>query len=137
MATRTRTFGAGNRESHDASDFYARFTAPELSDDETVNPCRAADSIFCGDARDMHQIDDNSVALVVTSPPYFAGKAYETDLEAGHIPSTYLEYLTLLRDVFAECANGIHQLHTIDSRVMSPPSSRTSWRCCCAARSSG
>jgi site-specific DNA-methyltransferase (adenine-specific) len=68
-----------------------------------VNPCRAADSIFCGDARDMHQIDDNSVALVVTSPPYFAGKAYETDLEAGHIPSTYLEYLAMLRDVFAEC----------------------------------
>ena len=56
MATRTRTFGAGNRESHDASDFYARFTAPELSDDETVNPCTAADSIFCGDARDMHQV---------------------------------------------------------------------------------
>jgi site-specific DNA-methyltransferase (adenine-specific) len=103
MATRTRTFGAGNRESHDASDFYARFTAPELSDDETVNACGAADSIFCGDARDMHQVDDNSVALVVTSPPYFAGKAYETDLEAGHIPSTYLEYLTMLRDVFAEC----------------------------------
>ena len=46
---------------------------------------------------------DNSVALVVTSPPYFAGKAYETDLEAGHIPSTYLEYLAMLRDVFAEC----------------------------------
>ena len=39
MATRTRTFGAGNRESHDASDFYARFTPPELSKDETVNPC--------------------------------------------------------------------------------------------------
>ena len=61
MATRTRTFGAGNRESHDASDFYARFTAPELSDDETVNPCRAADSIFCGDARDMQQIDGHMV----------------------------------------------------------------------------
>jgi DNA modification methylase len=103
MATRTRTFGAGNRESHDASEFYARFTAPELSDDETVNACSAAGTIFCGDARDMHDVDDNSVALVVTSPPYFAGKAYETDLEAGHIPSTYLEYLAMLRDVFAEC----------------------------------
>ena len=103
MATRTRTFGAGNRESHDASDFYARFTAPELSDDRTVNPCTAADSVICGDARDMSQVEDNSVALVVTSPPYFAGKAYETDLEAGHIPSNYLEYLTMLRDVFAEC----------------------------------
>jgi site-specific DNA-methyltransferase (adenine-specific) len=103
MATRTRTFGAGNRESHDATDFYARFTAPELSKDETVNPCGAADKIICGDARDMSEVDDNSVALVVTSPPYFAGKAYETDLESGHVPATYLEYLTMLRDVFAEC----------------------------------
>jgi site-specific DNA-methyltransferase (adenine-specific) len=103
VATRTRTFGAGNRESHDATDFYARFTAPVLTDDETVNPCTAADSIFCGDARHMTQVPDSSVALVVTSPPYFAGKAYETDLKSGHIPSTYLEYLTMLRDVFAEC----------------------------------
>src|SRR3954467_13051239 len=103
MATRTRTFGAGNRESHDASDFYARFTAPQLSQDDTVNPCHAADSVVCGDARDMAAVDDNSVALVVTSPPYFARKAYETDLESGHIPSTCLEYLEMLRDVFAEC----------------------------------
>jgi DNA modification methylase len=103
MATRTRTFGAGNRESHDASAFYARFTAPELTDDDTVNPCRAADAIICGDARDMRDVDDNSVALVVTSPPYFAGKAYELALGEGHVPATYLEYLTMLRDVFAEC----------------------------------
>jgi DNA modification methylase len=103
MATRTRTFGAGNRESHDASDFYARFTSPHLSKDATVNPCGVADSVICGDARDMADVDDNSVALVVTSPPYFAGKAYETDLGAGHVPATYLEYLVMLRDVFAEC----------------------------------
>src|SRR4029078_13137391 len=35
--------------------------------------------------------------------PYFAGNAYETDLGAGHVPATYLEYLVMLRDVFAEC----------------------------------
>src|SRR5882724_3263110 len=102
MATRTRTFGAGNRESHDASDFYARFTAPQLSKDTTVNPCGAADSVICGDARDMAEVDDNSVALVVTSPPYFAGKAYEEDLGEGHIPASYLDYLQMLSDVFKE-----------------------------------
>src|SRR5207342_2848452 len=69
MPTRTRSFGAGNRESHDATPFYERFTEPELSDDDTVNACRAADSIFCGDARDMQAVDECSVALVVTSPP--------------------------------------------------------------------
>src|SRR3979409_1231570 len=103
MATRTRSFGAGNRESHDAAPFYERFTAPELSDDDTVNPCRVADSITCGDARDMQAVDDASVALVVTSPPYFAGKEYEAALGEGHVPATYAAYLQLLRDVFAEC----------------------------------
>ncbi len=103
MGTRTRSFGAGNRESHDASDFYARFAPPKLSEDETVNPCGAADTLIVGDARDMRAVDDNSVALVVTSPPYFAGKQYELALGEGGIPENYLEYLGMLRDVFAEC----------------------------------
>jgi DNA modification methylase len=103
MPTRTRSFGAGNRESHDAAPFYERFTEPELSDDDTVNPCSVADSIVCGDARDMKAVDDSSVALVVTSPPYFAGKEYEAALGEGHVPGSYLEYLAMLRDVFAEC----------------------------------
>ncbi len=103
MATRTRSFGAGSRESHDATAFYERFATPELSDDATVNPCSAADTLVCGDARDMSAVDDNSVALVVTSPPYFAGKEYEEALGEGHIPGSYVEYLEMLRDVFAEC----------------------------------
>ena len=45
------------------------------------------------------------MALVVTSPPYFAGKAYEEELGEGHIPATYVEYLTMLEDVFAECVD--------------------------------
>ena len=48
-------------------------------------------------------IADGSVALVVTSPPYFAGKQYEEELERDGVPSSYLEYLELLTDVFAEC----------------------------------
>lgn len=51
----------------------------------------------------MHAVADNSVALVVTSPPYFAGKQYEEELGRDGVPSSYLEYLDLLRDVFAEC----------------------------------
>ncbi len=102
-ATTTSTFGVGKRESHDASDFYARFRAPALSSDDTVQLCPVKDSLFLGDARQMQDVPDNCVALVVTSPPYFAGKAYETDLGEGHIPGSYLEYLKMLRDVFAEC----------------------------------
>ena len=89
MATRTRSFGAGNRESHDAAPFYERFTAPELSDDDTVNPCRVADSIICGDARDMQAVDDCSVALVVTSPPY-AGNG-----SSGSAPTCRCRWLCL------------------------------------------
>ena len=43
------------------------------------------------------------MALVVTSPPYFSGKEYEQALGRGHVPGNYLEYLGMLRDVFAEC----------------------------------
>jgi DNA modification methylase len=43
------------------------------------------------------------VALVVTSPPYFAAKEYELALGEGHIPGSYVDYLVMLRDVFAEC----------------------------------
>jgi site-specific DNA-methyltransferase (adenine-specific) len=103
VATRTQPFGTGKRESHDSSDFYARFTTPELSDDDTVNPCSVADRLVCGDARDLSLVDDHCVALVVTSPPYFAGKEYEQGLGEGHVPSSYLDFLGMLRDVFTEC----------------------------------
>jgi site-specific DNA-methyltransferase (adenine-specific) len=51
----------------------------------------------------MDAVADGSVALVVTSPPYFAGKQYELELEREGIPSSYLEYLEMLTEVFAEC----------------------------------
>ncbi len=102
--TRTSTFGVGKREGHDSSPFYERFHAPEISPDATLGTTDQVDRIIVGDARDMSEIADSSVALVVTSPPYFAGKAYEEALGEGHIPATYVEYLVMLRDVFAECA---------------------------------
>ena len=51
----------------------------------------------------MTHVPDATVALVVTSPPYFAGKEYETALGEGHVPADYIEYLEMLRDVFHEC----------------------------------
>jgi site-specific DNA-methyltransferase (adenine-specific) len=103
-ATTTSNFGVGKRESHDASGFYERFTAPELSDDDTVvAPYDIADPFQHADARTMNAIVDGSVALVVTSPPYYAGKQYEEELEREGVPSSYREYLQLLADVFAEC----------------------------------
>ena len=102
--TATSNFGVGRRESHDASAFYDRFRPPELSPDDTVlPPTPIAEPFVHGDARHMDAVPDGSVALVVTSPPYFAGKQYEEELEREGVPSSYLEYLQLLTDVFAEC----------------------------------
>lgn len=108
MAERTRgtstsNFGVSKRENHDASAFYARFSPPTVSDDEHVVAPSVVDRVVVGDARNMTAVAAGSVALVVTSPPYFAGKAYEEALGEGAIPANYLEYLQMLRDVFAEC----------------------------------
>ncbi len=107
MARRTGTstsgFGTGYREGHDSSGFYARFRPPEVSSDATVHPCCCPNTLFVGDARDMRDVNDNSIALVVTSPPYFAGKEYEQALGSGHVPGSYVDYLKMLEDVFREC----------------------------------
>jgi hypothetical protein len=102
--TTTSSFGVSRRENHDATGFYARFTAPELSADDVVAAPGVVDEIYVGDSRHMDRVRPSSVALVVTSPPYFAGKAYEEALGEGHIPADYVEYLAMLEDVFAECA---------------------------------
>jgi len=83
--TATSAFGAGRRESHDASRFYARFEPPEMSADETVEPIgylpQGAAACIRADSRCLKLpggglLPANSVALVVTSPPYFSGKEY-------------------------------------------------------------
>jgi hypothetical protein len=101
--TTTARFGSSRRESHDASAYYERFVAPEISDDAEVRPPIERDVIHHHDARDMEAVATASVALVVTSPPYFAGKEYEESLGRDGAPATYAEYLALLGDVFAEC----------------------------------
>lgn len=102
--TATSSFGVGGRESHDSTAFYDRFRPPEVSsDDRVLPPVPVADPFLVGDARNMSAVADGSVALVVTSPPYFAGKQYEAELAAEGVPSSYLEYLDMLTDVFAEC----------------------------------
>lgn len=102
--TSTSNFGVGKRESHDASAFYERFEAPKIERDEKFVPDPSVPSgIYIGDSSSMTEVPTNSVALVVTSPPYFAGKQYEVEYEREGVPASYLEYLQMLHDVFAEC----------------------------------
>jgi site-specific DNA-methyltransferase (adenine-specific) len=101
--TSTSNFGVGGRENHDASAFYARFHPKIISTDDTLAaPFKVRKPLVCGDSRSI-DLPDNSVALVVTSPPYFAGKEYEEALGQGVIPANYVEYLQLLSDVLREC----------------------------------
>ena len=107
--TTTSSFGAGRREGHDATPFYERFAPPELSDDERVErPDEllaelGSGRVYEGSIDQLANLPDNSVALVVTSPPYFVGKDYELAVGSDAIPTTYLEFLDMLRTVFAEC----------------------------------
>jgi DNA modification methylase len=102
-STSTSAFGAGRREGHDSSDFYARFAPPVLSTDDVIAECPIPDTLVCGDARNMSELPDGCIALVVTSPPYFAGKEYEQALGQGAVPADYVAFLQMLEAVFAEC----------------------------------
>lgn len=106
-ATTTSSFGVSRRENHDASVFYSRFDPPQIDDSETLGDSAALqgvlDSIIVGDSRHMDEIPDATVALVVTSPPYFVGKEYEADVANGRTPATYTSYLDMLEGVFSEC----------------------------------
>ena len=105
--TSTSDFGVSRREAHDASAFYERFPAPEICEEDGIQPHASTDCLWVGDARDMDacgDVADNSVALVVTSPPYYAGKQYEQAVGHGHVPASYVDYLKMLEEVFRECA---------------------------------
>lgn len=99
MATETASFGAGKRESHDASAFYRRRLlehAPAVTTGEPQTPPdEIIDALFCSSSEAMTEIPDDCVALMVTSPPYNVGKDYDDDL-------TLDEYLGLLHRVLAE-----------------------------------
>ena len=57
----------------------------------------------CGDSRKLDFIDDNSVGLVVTSPPYWNKADYGASEEnLGNIDS-YANFLAATRPVFQEC----------------------------------
>jgi site-specific DNA-methyltransferase (adenine-specific) len=98
MGTSTKSFGAGKREGHDASAFYARGLAmPDWSTDTNLGlvPKRLLNRVYERTSEQMDELPDNSVALMVTSPPYHVGKDYDAD-------TTFAEFLDLLRRVLRE-----------------------------------
>ena len=85
--TKTSSFGSPGRINHDSSRFYnsrlyeglprekkgVRFVENKISE-ENIN------KIFCKSSERMEELPDNSVHLMVTSPPYNVGKEYDENL---------------------------------------------------------
>ena len=90
----------------------------------------------------MSAIASNSVALVVTSPPLRRPGVRGSPSARGHVPASYLDYLQMLEDVFAECVRTLQPGGASRStwptsgasptgrcRPTSSPSSRTASAC--------
>ena len=99
--TRTSKFGSGGRSSHDSSTFYAgrlyadRQPKPASQSAEQRLAPDQLDRLYLKSSEQMPELPDNSVHLMVTSPPYNASKEYDEDLSLD-------EYRGLLRRVFSE-----------------------------------
>ncbi len=99
--TKTSSFGTTSRVNHDSSKFYDTKLYSELSvknidnSVENIFPTELENKILLGNSENLAEIPDNSVALMITSPPYNVAKEYDNDL-------SLTEYLTFLKNVFCE-----------------------------------
>ena len=99
--TQTTNFGSIVRESHSSKKFYSSKLFRDFQMPENIQ-YRHADidekdlnRLYCKSSESMDEIPDNSVHLMITSPPYNVGKEYDSDL-------TLDEYLDLLTRVFSQ-----------------------------------
>ena len=89
------------RENHDSAPFYASRLYQDQPQESITNfiespiPPECLDRIFCCSAEKMSELPEDSIHLMVTSPPYNVGKDYDADL-------TLPEYLEWLEKVWAE-----------------------------------
>jgi len=99
--TASSAFGAPGRVSHDATRFYASRLYADLPQEqegeyaENPIPEQFLNRILCKSSEQMSELPACCAHLVVTSPPYNAGKEYDADLS---LP----EYLAFLGKVWEE-----------------------------------
>jgi modification methylase len=99
--TETSAFGTNGRINHDSSKFYNSKLYTELADmqihDKNENdfPYELENKFILGSAENMIELPDNSIHLMITSPPYNVSKEYDEDLSLK-------EYLQLLENSFKE-----------------------------------
>lgn len=101
IGTKTSPFGSPGRIGHDSTPFYAGKLYEGLPTEEKVKflenliEPQYLDKIFCKSSEKMAELPDDSVHLMVTSPPYNVGKEYDADF-------TLEEYLGFLRRAWKE-----------------------------------
>ena len=85
--TKTSSFGSPGRMNHDSSEFYnSRLyeglptEKREVKFSENKIPEENINKVFCKSSEIMEELPDNSVHLMVTSPPYNVGKEYDENL---------------------------------------------------------
>jgi len=99
--TKTSAFGSPGRINHDSTPFYTSKLYDGLLKEIVVKyvenpiPSKFLDKIFCKTSEIMKELPDNSVHLMVTSPPYNVGKEYDGNL-------TLDEYRAFLKRVWGE-----------------------------------
>jgi DNA modification methylase len=100
--TETSSFGSPGRIGHDSSKFYNSRLYKSMPTErkkvtyfENEIGKEFLNRIFCESSESMDELPDNSVHLMVTSPPYNVGKDYDEDF-------TLDEYRRMLRRVFTE-----------------------------------
>lgn len=99
--TETSSFGTNGRINHDSSKFYNSKLYKEFEKNKSLKiddnnfPSELENKFILGSSENMKEIPDNSVHLMVTSPPYNVSKEYDEDLSLE-------EYLDMLRKVFKE-----------------------------------
>jgi len=99
--TKTSSFGSPGRIGHDSTTFYSSKLYQGLPDEHKIKYVEnniksdTLDTIICKSSERMEELPDNSVHLMVTSPPYNVGKEYDEDF-------TLREYLDFLKRVWKE-----------------------------------
>ncbi len=99
--TKTSAFGSPGREGHDSTPFYDSKLYESLPTEEKGEyiensvPLKFLDRIFNANSERMTELPNNSIHLMVTSPPYNVGKDYDIDY-------TLDEYLQFLKQVWTE-----------------------------------
>lgn len=102
-STETSAFGTSGRINHNSEKFYNSKLYSELEEreknivDSSINelPLQYINHIICGSAENMEEIPNNSIHLMITSPPYNVSKEYDDDLSLKG-------YLQLLENSFKE-----------------------------------